>query len=338
MRSIEAVEAYLSADIPVLVEGPPGTGKTATFESMARRKGWHLETLIGSTIDPVDVGGYLLSSHGKVVSDPPPWATRIKAALDHGTKPLLFLDELSCAPPSTQAALLRVVNERRVGNLDLIGMLVAAASNPADSATAEGDVGPAMSNRWAHVDWTVDVSEWVAGTLSNWGAKQPAGYAEVASSVTGFLTRSPTALLKQGVKAWPSPRSWTHGIKAVIALDKGLKSTASRIILAGLVGDATASEWSTYVSESDLPSPEEVLCGKANVPTRGDRISATIQAVAGVALSEHANREERVRMAWDLLAKQRQDLVIGAAKALLNSGYEVPDVAIELGNKIRKMS
>jgi len=46
---------------------------------------------------------------------PPSWALRLAEA-GHG---LLFLDELSTAPPAVQAALLRVVLERAVGDLML---------------------------------------------------------------------------------------------------------------------------------------------------------------------------------------------------------------------------
>lgn len=47
----------------------------------------------------------------------PDWAVRLARA----GQGLLFFDELSSAPPAVQAALLRVVLERRVGNLVLPG-------------------------------------------------------------------------------------------------------------------------------------------------------------------------------------------------------------------------
>jgi hypothetical protein len=338
VKTKDLIRLRLKADVPVLVWGVPGTGKTATFEAIAKEDGLHMEALIASTSDPVDVGGYLVPHAGEIVSDPPPWAKRIRAALDAGQRAMLFLDELSCAPPSVQAAFLRVVNERRVGNLDLRGMLVAGAANPADSATAEGDVGLAMANRWSHVDYQVDLSDWTVGTLSNWGQEASLAYSTVAATVTGFISKNPQALCKPGGRAWPSPRSWTNGIKSLAASGVDLKSADAQQVLAGDVGDAAASEWSSLQVLNDLPDPEDVLAGRAKVPTRGDRASATMQAVVAAALSSHSEKNNRIHKAWRLLSGQRSDLIVAPARALLTAGDDIPQEAVEIGNQIRRIS
>ena len=57
---------------------------------------------------------------------------------------LLFLDELSTAPPAVQAALLRVVLERVVGDLTLPDeVAVVAAANPPDQAADGWDLSGA---------------------------------------------------------------------------------------------------------------------------------------------------------------------------------------------------
>jgi len=160
--TLPIVRACLDADVPVLLWGPPGVGKTCALRQMATDAGAHLEVLIGSTLDPIDVGGYLVPGKGgKIRSTPPPWTYRIRKALDAKRPAWLLLDELSCAPPSVQAALLRVVAERRAGEIDLAGCRVVAASNPADTAADGGELSAAMANRWAHVTWQVDAAAWV---------------------------------------------------------------------------------------------------------------------------------------------------------------------------------
>ena len=58
---------------------------------------------------------------------PPQWARRLAAA----GSGLLFLDELTTAPPAVQAAMLRVVLERAVGDLALPREIrIVAAANP----------------------------------------------------------------------------------------------------------------------------------------------------------------------------------------------------------------
>jgi len=123
------IRDLLAADVPVMLWGAPGTGKTALVNELAQECGAHLEVLIGSTLDPIDVGGYLVPHDGKVSCVPPPWAQRLKA---ESARPCwVFFDELSCAPSSVQAALLRVIAERKVGELSL-NFRVIAASNPAE--------------------------------------------------------------------------------------------------------------------------------------------------------------------------------------------------------------
>lgn len=337
MSTLSVIRAYVDADIPVLVWGPPGTGKTSAIMQLANDADAHAEVLIGSTLDPIDVGGYLIpDGNGNVQQSPPPWARRIADALAAGKHAWLILDELSCAPPSVQAALLRVVQERRVGSLSIVGCRVIAASNPVETAADGGELSAATANRWAHVDWVVDSNTWITGTLSAWGdgwtnSKQ----AEMAASVCAWISRAPQALsavpTEAGAgRAWPSPRSWTAAIRAA---GHGTPGTLRQIV-AGCVGDAAASEWHTYHVSRDLPDPEEILAGRAKIPTRGDRAQASLSAMVAIVGKDPA----RVNAAWGVLAGCRPDVSLGAARVLLElSDGEIPDVAHDLGVRLRKV-
>ncbi len=334
---LNVIRAYVDSDIPVLIWGHPGTGKTSSIMQLANEAGAHAEVLIGSTLDPIDVGGYLIPNvNGDVQQSPPPWARRIDEALRAGKPAWLVLDELSCAPPSVQAALLRVVQERRVGSLSIAGCRVIAASNPADTAADGGELSAATANRWAHVDWVVDTTAWVTGTLSAWGEGWTnTRQAGMAASVCAWISRSPQALLSvptgAGVgRAWPSPRSWTAAIRAA---GYGPSET-TRQLVAGCVGDAAASEWHTYHVSRDLPDPEEVLQGRVEVPKRGDKAQATLAAMVAIV----GRDEARINAAWVVLAGCRPDVALTAARVLLElSDGEVPDVARDLGNRLLRL-
>lgn len=57
-------------------------------------------------------------------------------------------DEISTAPPAVQAALLRVVLERVVGDLELPdGVAVIAAANPPEQAAGGWDLSATISRR-----------------------------------------------------------------------------------------------------------------------------------------------------------------------------------------------
>ena len=327
---IELVRGLLAADVPILLWGAPGTGKTASLLAEAEALGAYVEVLIGSTLDPLDVGGYLVPRENGVVSVPPPWAKRLHAAILAGKVAWLLLDELSCAPPSVQAALLRVVHERRVGELDLRGCRVVAAANPGETAADGGDLSAATANRWAHLDWVVDVAAWSAGTLRNWGAGHGTAKASaLAASVAAFVQRHPKALLavpehlSQAGRAWPSPRSWTAAISAASAAP----DIYTLRLVASCVGDGVASEWHAYHLERDLPDPEAVLSGKAALPNRGDRVAATLSSVVAAALATREDRTTRVARAWEILISTRADIAVTAARALLDATDGVPVIA-----------
>lgn len=339
---LKRVKRYLAADVPVLLWGPPGVGKTAAVNSLASNEGAHLETLIGSTLDPVDVGGYLIPTSSGVLSAPPPWAERLRRAIAEGREAWLFLDELSCAPPAVQAALLRVIHERRVGECDLTGVKMLAGANPAEHAADGGWLPSATANRWAHLDWILSPQAWVSGTITGWGkGYKNAAHRAAAAEVAGWITHSPQALLRipkaeQSGRAWPSPRSWTAAINALgIAPADADEATA---LVGGCVGDSAASEWATWRATLDLPDPEAVLNGTAKVPERGDRAATTLGAVAMCAMQPHQDQAKRLLAAWQVLSKCRADVALTAAAALVEQTGEVPDVARALGQRLMKVT
>src|ERR1700758_4179739 len=107
----EALGVAVAARVPVLLWGAPGTGKTSAIRAMARAIGWPCETGIASIREPPDCAGLPVVIGQDVRFAPPAWARRLAEA-GHG---LLFLDELSTAPPAVQAALLRGGLGRAVG-------------------------------------------------------------------------------------------------------------------------------------------------------------------------------------------------------------------------------
>jgi MoxR-like ATPase len=93
---------------------------------------------------------------------PPDWALECNANSDNpdrsevgeGKRVLLFLDEFATAPKGVQAALLRVVHERVVGDLQLnSNVAVIAAANPPSMSPGGSDLDAPTVNRFIHLDW-----------------------------------------------------------------------------------------------------------------------------------------------------------------------------------------
>ena len=96
--AVEALGVAVAARVPVLLWGAPGTGKTSAIRAMAQIMGLPCETVIASIREPSDFAGLPIVVGDGVRFAPPAWARRLAEA-GHG---LLFLDELSTAPPAVQ--------------------------------------------------------------------------------------------------------------------------------------------------------------------------------------------------------------------------------------------
>ena len=100
------VPVALSANVPWLMWGEPGVGKTSAVLDMAAAAGLPCEVVIASIREPSDFAGLPVVDGAELVRFAPPrWAERLSAE----GRGVLFLDELTTAPPAVQAALLRVV-------------------------------------------------------------------------------------------------------------------------------------------------------------------------------------------------------------------------------------
>lgn len=305
--AVEALGVAVAARVPVLLWGAPGTGKTSAIRAMSEAMGLPCETVIASIREPSDFAGLpVITSGGTgdhppgVHLAPPRWAQRLAEA---GTG-VLFLDELSTAPPAVQAALLRVVLERTVGDLTLpADVTVVAAANPPEQAADGWDLSAPLANRLCHLNWETTPKSIAEGLASGWAAPEvpllPDGWesGEVLSRglVATFLRARPALALappsdstvfpSTGAdgRGWPSPRTWEMAARLMTAADAaGASERAKSALLRGAVGEAAGVEFLAWVTEMDLPDPEAVLADPSSfrLPERGDRAYAALASIA----------------------------------------------------------
>ena len=248
---------------------------------------------------------------------------------------LLFLDELSTAPPAVQAALLRVVLERVVGDLELpADVAVVAAANPPEQAADGWDLSAPLANRLCHLAWEVEpraVAEGLAAGFaepvvpalpSGWAGQQRVTLALVGAflRVRPALASAPPADAAAAGKGWPSPRTWEMAARLWAAGTAAEASEeAKALLVAGSVGDGAAAEFLAWVTELDLPDPEAVLADPASftLPRRSDRAYAAVSAVAAVVAADPT--PQRWAAGWQVLgiaAKSAPDVAAVAARIL----------------------
>ncbi|MFD9903073.1 AAA family ATPase [Streptomyces sp. NPDC059063] len=345
---LAALTLAVAADLPVLLWGEPGIGKTAALTQLAETLDLPLTTVIASVHEPSDFSGLPVvgddpAEHG-VPMAPPDWAVRLVRA----GRGLLFLDELSTAPPAVQAALLRLVLERRIGALQLPpGVRIVAAANPRSSAADGWELSPPLANRFVHLQWAHDHEvvvrglggTWPRATLPRLAPEQlPRAVDFARRAVCGLLAarpelvhRLPSSEARRG-GAWPSPRSWEMALR-LIAFTTA--ADASRDVLSllvrGTVGDGPGLELLASLDRMDLPDPEELLADPAGavLPERGDLRQAVLDGV--VAAVRQRPDKSRWDAAWALLVRAVEtgapDLVVVPATTLASlrrTDWDVP--------------
>lgn len=349
---MEALTLAVSADLPVLLWGDPGIGKTAALNQLAEALELPLTTVIASVHEPSDFSGLPVVGDDPATQGvpmaPPDWAVRLVRA-GHG---LLFLDELSTAPPAVQAALLRVVLERRVGALRLPpGVRIVAAANPRSSAADGWELSPPLANRFVHLQWTYDHEVVVRGLGGTWptAALPQLDSGRLRDAVTfarravcGLLATRP-GLVHQLPKneerrggAWPSPRSWEMTLRLIaFATAAGASREVLSMLVRGTVGDGPGLELLAGMDRMDLPDPEVLLADPAAavLPERGDLRQAVLDGV--VAAVRKRPEQSRWNAAWSLLVLALEtgapDLVVVPAAtlaALRRDDWRIP-AAIE---------
>lgn len=322
-----ALGVAVGARTPVLLWGAPGTGKSSIVRDLAAAMGWPCEVVIASIREPSDFAGLPIVADGGVRFAPPSWATNL---LEAG-RGLLFLDEISTAPPAVQAALLRVVLERTVGDLQLPDdVVVVAAANPPDQAADGWDLSAPLANRFCHLDWDVDAAEIAAGFTAGFPRPDAPHLPErwvdaktrARADVAAFLLLRPTLVAVPPTdratagRAWPSPRTWEMAatlLAATRAIEAGRDVTTA--LVTGCVGQGPGLELMTWLSELDLPDPEAVLADPSafELPERGDRAYAALTSVAA-AVAANAT-PQRWAAGWQVLGVASESVPDVAALA-----------------------
>jgi hypothetical protein len=285
--------------IPALLWGAPGEGKSSFVESL-RRDDFPVVTLIASIHDPTDFSGLPVHLNGQVRFAPPEWTF----AFDETGQGILFLDELTTAPPSVQAALLRVILERKVGFRPLPkGVRVVAAANPPDQVVGGWELSPPLRNRFVHIRWALSGEIYQKALREGFGqpslpAIDPDAHAEAEKfwrrMVEVFLQHYPH-LAKTNPSdeeyAFASPRTWDFAIALMASCDllgkapkPGQKGSEVFLnLVEGCVGKGAAVAFAHFLQTLRLPDPDEVLDGKIPLDLksfRDDELYAFFSALA----------------------------------------------------------
>jgi hypothetical protein len=290
----EVIHVALLANQPVLLLGDPGVGKSALAYAVAAEMAMDLAILLGSTLDPTDVGGLpVVRVDGKGV-DRLPLALIQKAA---DVPCVLFLDEISAAPLPVQAAMLRLMLERVAGDVVLHPETrILSACNPPEQAPGGFDLSAPLMGRVCALKFRPtedEILDFLAtlGTPKAGAAQTPmeeaiqeeAGmFAAVAKAAPEILQVDIPAACVTGNQPWGAPRAWERVIRARAAaslLTNPISSQSLFLAMAGSVGVTCATTYSGVLKMiEDLPTLEEIVADpeKARVPPEKNKQVAAL--------------------------------------------------------------
>jgi hypothetical protein len=244
---------------PVFIWGPPGVGKTAIVEQVAKANGVTLIVFELSVRDPVDFIGLPDIKDGTTIYNPPAVFPRDNGP--DGKGGILFFDEMNRANPSVINSSLRLVLDRSTGDYTLPSkwVIFAAGNRKTENPEVE-DLNSALANRFPHYNYVITMKDW-----EKWAGSKEASDKEGRALVDPMIIEFLKFMEKQGKpllhalpirsggyppSAWPSPRSWVAASRAYLAKQRRLESEGKEIseeqmqrILAGHVGRSAAAEF-----------------------------------------------------------------------------------------------
>ena len=342
-----ALAVCVECRVPVVLWGPPGQGKTSVVRSIAARLNRPLEVLLASIREPQDFAGLPSIHEGRVTLVAPDWAARLAAAKDG----ILFTDEVNTAPPSVQAALLRVCLDRIAGDCDLgKDTSVIAAANPPEQAADGWDLAPPLANRFCHLEWELPTDVVRDGLVGQWphypitvppadlvaeaDLRERIVLAAFLSSRPDLTTVLPKSVSEQG-RAFPTPRSWE--MAATLSAFAGAARESDgvrRMLVRGCVGPGASAEYLTYRENLDLPNPEDVLKNPAGfkLPGRPDQLYAVGASVlAALRMKSEPDRWQAAGTVLERFAKAgHPDIAVTLARDWLRirPESELPHTAV----------
>ena len=277
----------------VMLWGPPGVGKSQAV----RQIGAEIERRTGKTVtvtdvrlllfNPIDLRGIPTANADKTLAI---WLKpRIfQMDADENVVNILFLDEISAAPQSVQAAAYQITLDRVVGEHKLPeNCIVLAAGNRVTDKSVAFKMPKALANRLLHIE--------VEGSFASW--KKWAILNGVNEKIVGFLAFRPDYLMGFDAAAddlaFPTPRSWEMAGNLLDVSGGSVDESFS--LLCGLVGTGAAMELRTWEAVwRELPAMEDIFNGKnPPAPTKPDALYALVSSMTAYARA-HKNDMPRI--------------------------------------------
>ncbi|MGN0907646.1 MAG: ATP-binding protein [Bullifex sp.] len=273
----------------VMLWGPPGVGKSQGVREVARyiEKNTGRRAVITDVrlllFNPVDLRGVPTANSDRTLAV---WLKPQIFQMDSSEDivNILFLDEISAAPQSVQAAAYQITLDRKVGEHTLPdNCIIMAAGNRVTDRSVSVKMPKALANRLMHVEIKGSVNSWLA-----WAERS-----DVDVRVIEYIKKHKDHLFMFNAEsdslAFATPRSWE--MVSSVLKNTGMDMEDAYPFIAGLVGPYVASELITGTEVSETISIENIFNGtETKVPQASDMVYHLINQMTEYARDNITNR------------------------------------------------
>ena len=286
----------------VMLWGPPGIGKSQAIRQLAKRiEGDTGKRVVVTDVrlllfNPIDLRGIPTANEDKTLAV---WLKPQIFQMDphEDVVNILFLDELSAAPQSVQAAAYQITLDRVVGEHKLPdNCIVIAAGNRTTDRSVAFKMPKALANRLLHIEVEGNFSAWKAWAIQN----------GIHPKVVGFLNFRQNYLMKFDATsedlAFATPRAWEQVSNLLNYVSDDVEKLFP--LISGIVGSGTAVELCTWAQiYEELPAIEDIFDGKNPPMPRGTDAMYALTASMVAYAAEH--RQELARLEKSILYADR---------------------------------
>lgn len=304
----------------VMLWGPPGVGKSQGVREMAAV----IENSTGKKVvvtdvrlllfNPVDLRGIPTANEEKTLAV---WLRPKIFQMDESSEVvnILFLDEISAAPQSVQAAAYQITLDRMVGEHSLPeNCIVIAAGNRITDRSVAYNMPKALANRLCHLEIKGDAASW-----HDWAVKRG-----LHRFVVGYLDYNPVALLPQDMAdvslAFPTPRSWEMVSNILSTVSEDIDAIYPMII--GCIGHNGASRLKVWAElYKSMPSMTDIFDGKKVESPKEQELYIVLRSAMVEYARTHPEKEK-----IDNSVAFSCSLPIAFRKKLLHDYYQMPQI------------
>lgn len=256
----EAYDLRLLGQAPILyLEGPPGIGKTQIIYQFAEAQGlevWHLNL---SLMSPTDFVAYVPNDKTMRLEEYPNVNIPDKR-FSPKAKGILFIDEWTQGHPEVQKPASKLINERRLGQLELPeGVMIVGAGNRTTDKSGANKLLAMLKNRVRTVPVEVDSDAVVSYLIDQ-------GYNPLFPAFLAARPYNEMDDFKPDNQAYFTPRSFEAlaGVEQYRA-ERNIKLDLTT--MSGHIGVGRANDFHAFMNLlTNLPSYAEICAAPKTVP------------------------------------------------------------------------